>query len=225
MLKVFVLGRPGSGKTTAVNYIHEFAKSQGCPTLRFKDYDILYEMYQEDINKEYHDNRERKFLPAEYEGFDVKDITMFDVALERLRKRVEDLSSDAEGIATIEFARDDYEDALKKFGLDATKGAYFLFVACNLEDCICRIYKRLSNPPKPDYHFVSKRIMQSYYSKGNWDYVTGDCKDDFRLEKVVAINNTSITLEDFKQKVDAFAEDAVNAALCTPVQHLALSNH
>lgn len=208
LVKVFVVGRPGSGKTTAVNRILEYTSSKGYATQRFKDYEILYKMFQDDIKREYQNNNERKFRRAEYGGFDVLDTTMFDRALEQLKKEVtKALFSSHEGIATIEFARDDYRYALSKLGSDFLKNAYFLFVNCDLEVCVRRIYERISNPPKPDFHFVSEYIMHSYYSRENWNYMTYHCEKEFPvLEKVVVIENTETPLEEFEKKVKGFAE-------------------
>ena len=44
--KVFILGLPGSGKSTAARYIECLAKSNGWVPVRFNDYDILYEMFR-----------------------------------------------------------------------------------------------------------------------------------------------------------------------------------
>jgi nucleoside-triphosphatase THEP1 len=44
LVKVFVLGRPGSGKTTAVNHILKGAQAINVSAKSIKDYDILYDM-------------------------------------------------------------------------------------------------------------------------------------------------------------------------------------
>ncbi len=210
---MFVIGRPGSGKTTAANQIIEYVKAKGYSADRFKDYEILYKMYQDESEQSENHNRERKFRGAEYGGFDVLDKAMFDVALEKLEDNVvEDLSLNHKQVITIEFARDDYQYALSKFSLGFLQNAYFLFVDCDLESCIYRIYERIGDAPKPDFHFVSERIMRTYYDKENWNYMTGDFKKDFpMLSEVVAIRNTS-TLEEFENGVRRFAEIVVTEA-------------
>ena len=216
MLKVFVLGRPGSGKTTAVNNIikhvnYVFEHKEELTIQRFKDYEILYRMFEQDIKHKYQDASKRKFRKAEYGGFDVLDKTMFDVALERLEENVNAFvpSSDNK-IVTIEFARDDYKEALRIFSKDFLKDAHFLFVNCDLEQCMQRIYSRMSNPPKPDFHFVSEYIMHTYYSKENLTYMHHYLKNDFPLVRSVeTISNTSISFEEFEERVKVFAKTLV----------------
>lgn len=208
--KVFVVGRPGSGKTTAANVIGAYAQNEGFKVQRFKDYEILYNMFQEDIKQVYPDNKHRKFRHAEYGGFDVLDHAMFDEALIRLKKSIV-ASSEENELITIEFARDDYHKALSLFSPDFLNNAHLLFVDCSLERCIHRIYERMSNPPKPDFHFVSEYIMQTYYGNENWDYMNNQLKRNFpSLKEVVAIKNTNLSLDAFKEKVKLFAKMVVH---------------
>src|SRR6266566_6758631 len=83
VVKVFVLGRPGSGKTTAVRHIIKLAQNRGWFAIRIKDYDILYGMFQADTEH-------KKFRPVAHGGFDVLDFSVLDTALEKLQKIVQD---------------------------------------------------------------------------------------------------------------------------------------
>src|SRR5438094_6435413 len=83
--KVFVLGRPGSGKTTAVRRLIELAKERDWIITRIKDYNILYSMFQAESNLQY-----KRFRPTAHEGFDVIDMSVFDTALEKLEKIVKE---------------------------------------------------------------------------------------------------------------------------------------
>src|SRR5713226_5721426 len=110
--KVFVLVRPGSGKTTAVRRIIELTERRGYSVNRNKDYDILYEMFLADTKRE-------AFYPADFGGFIVHDFSVLDVALEKLENKVQaEIASTEQELFIVEFARDDYREALKRFTPD-----------------------------------------------------------------------------------------------------------
>ena len=82
-VKLFVLGLPGSGKSTVCRRIAEnITVYPGWSTFRFNDYHILYEMFQEDAKGKY-------FRPiSEHGGFDVVNPIAFDIALQKLEIEV-----------------------------------------------------------------------------------------------------------------------------------------
>ena len=51
-VKVFVLGRPGSGKSTAARHMIELASRRSYQSLFVQDYDILYKMFLNDRKHE-----------------------------------------------------------------------------------------------------------------------------------------------------------------------------
>jgi len=211
-VKVFVLGRPGSGKTTATRHIGELAQRRGFTTCRLKDYDILYQMFQHDDGQ--------NFRPAEYGGFDVLNLSVFDTALEQLEKDVEAVlcSPQTTDIITIEFARDDYTVALSTFSPGFLHDSYFFFVDANLESCIERIYRRLSNPPKPDCHFVSEYIMRTYYDKENdWEGIASDLKRMSGTSKEVTVFRNIGSLEELLRKASSFVESIISQELLLPM--------
>ena len=198
LIKLFVLGRPGSGKSTAINRIIELAGRWNYSTYHIKDYDILLEMYQQDV-------RHEQFCPAEWDGFNVTEFSVLDTALKRLETKVGNskevpLSSEREEIVMIEFARDDYAQALSNFSPDFLVGAYFLFVETDLETCIERIHNRRTNTtPNSDHHSVSDLIMRNYYHTDNWSSIA----QTFSEQQYVLQNNET-SEEAFKIQVSDF---------------------
>lgn len=212
-VKVFVLGRSGSGKTTAIRRIHEVACQWGVETIRVKDYDVLYEMFLADERKQ-----QGRFRRTDFAGFDVLDRTVFDDVLKKIGKSMQSLSSSivstkneqVEKIITIEFARDDYKHALKNFDKTFLQDAYFFFVEADLDTCMCRIHRRITflmngERPVDDCHFVSDYIMQTYFNKDCEEYVLGRLAQDFDLdpEKIIMCRNEGL-LEVLLQRVDRF---------------------
>ncbi len=103
-VKLFILGLPGSGKSTVSRYISSYAGDRLWSTTHINDFAILYEMFLEDT--------QGKFKPAdaEYGGFDVLDLAVFDTALKKLERKVRAHISTAplEDVILIEFSRNDY---------------------------------------------------------------------------------------------------------------------
>ena len=80
LVKILFLGRPGSGKTTAIQELYNLAYQRAYSTICMDDYHILARMSQEDT-------RHEKFRTTDYGGFDVLDPTVFDTALEILEEQ------------------------------------------------------------------------------------------------------------------------------------------
>src|SRR5947209_2565187 len=107
-MKLFILGRPGSGKSSTAHIIATIAQCRRWNTVHINDYDILKEMAQAD-------SAHKNFRQIEYGGFDVQNFSVLDVALEELEKKAQHLPLQQEALIIIEFARDDYSKALKRF--------------------------------------------------------------------------------------------------------------
>ncbi len=205
-VKVFVVGRPGSGKTTAVRRLRELARERDWIINRIKDYDILYSMFQAESNLQY-----KKFRPTAHEGFDVIDMSVFDTALEKLEKLVREEEKkrlSKKELIIIEFARNDYREAFEFFDPEFLRSSYFIFVDADIETCIRRIHDRIAScPAKEDNHYVSEYIIKSYYYRDNWEYMGSHLKkvygiDEHRIEAVYNMGS----LQEFINRVNRFAD-------------------
>ena len=203
-VKVFVIGRPGSGKSTAVHRIIELAMKTGYSTKRLKEYEILLQMFQEDTDH-------KKFSPTEHGGFDVLDFSVLDTALEKLKRRVCELvDSSKKELLLIEFARDDYSKALNQLGYDFLQDAYFLFMHLDLDTCVQRIQKRITytytDPPISDNHYVSEEIVRGYYQKDNRQYIEDSLGTDYGIMKLIRIIDNSGSLLELLDNVLWFVD-------------------
>ncbi len=195
---VFVLGRPGSGKSTAAHYLTELAQRRNFSPLFLQDYDILYKMFIEGSEK---------FRPTDCGGFDVLDYSVLDSALRQLERSVQaSLAFGRTDIAVIEFARDDYHAASSLFSPTFLRESYFFFIDSDLEECIRRVRERVTDPPLPDNHFVSEHIMRTYYGGNDWEYMAHRFKQEFGIRKEVVVTRNGGPLEMLLDEVSDFAE-------------------
>lgn len=206
-VKLFILGRPGSGKSTASHQIAATAWNKGRFVLLLKDYDILLRMSHGDNGKE-------KFKTREYGGFDVLDFSALEKALKDLEEKIHlHLPLEKRHTLLIEFARDDYRKALGLLSPDLLKDAYFLFIKTDVETCIERIRERVAHPLTADDFFVSDDIMRGYYSQEISKSIASDLQRDFGITKPIEIMDNMGSHREFLEQVRRFAEQILEAEI------------
>jgi len=127
-----------------------------------------------------------------FNGFDVINFSVLGKVLEKMRRELENESSEEDNILfLIEFARDSYHDALQLFGSNLLQDAYLLYLDVDLESCIERNHRRSD-------HFVSDEIMRTYYRNDDWSRVLYNPQHNY--DKCVIRN--SGTFQDLKQEVE-----------------------
>ena len=172
--KVFILGRPGSGKTTAARSISKLAEARGLSALHLNDYDVLKQMFLADTEH-------RIFRPTAHHGFDVLDFSILDTALQELGNVVERYSV-SKDIITIEFARDNYHQALQNFKYELLHDACFLYIDATFETCLRRIHNRVALPATEDDHpSLSDELFKIYYREDHTPYMLSDFSLDFHI--------------------------------------------
>ena len=199
---VFLLGRPGSGKSTFVRMLLLAAQTHALHTVRLKDYEILYEMF---LN----DTQQQRFRRAAYGAFDVLDFTVLDEVLLQLREQaLAHLASPREQLVIIEFARDNYETALSLFHPRILQQAHIIFVEANVETCIRRIHQRIENPVREDNHYVSDEIVREYYAyEETYDVIRAKMQEyHVALERISIIDNNG-SLASFVDAVNRCIHD------------------
>jgi adenylate kinase family enzyme len=207
---LFVLGRPGSGKSTAVQHCIKVAHQHGWQTVRIKDYEILYDLFRQDT-------AQQRFRPAPFGAFDVIDFTVLDEVLRSLQDQVrQHLYSQAKKLVIVEFARDEYQKALATFDESILSLSYFLLVEARIDACIHRIHTRIQHQVRQDNHYVSAEILRAYYCRDNRRYFLEDLAAQHNIEqhKISIIENNS-SYSTFINLVDQFIAFVL---LKTPVQ-------
>jgi thymidylate kinase len=213
--KLYVLGLPGSGKSTVSRYIVVYIKRyhDDFSATRKCDYDILYMMFEEDT-------AHKHFFPTEYNGFYVKNPAKYDAALKMLEKEIENYNFAENEIVLIEFARSDYLYAFQNFSKSFLLNAYFLFLDVDIEVGMKRVRERVKHPDPTsrDDHFVSKYTFEFYRQKDNTKYLSSVSK---QLTIKYGIPPTKIKVLDNKGPKRNFWDD-VNDIIKTIVREATL---
>jgi gluconate kinase len=202
MLKiVFLLGRPGSGKSTVAGLIQMFARDNGWLIHSINDYEHLQNIFLREEAKNT-SLTERDFILRESDdiiGFDVKNFEVLSTVLKEMRKEVEDIRDtspqDEKTICTVELARANYQDALELFGYKLLAEAHILYLDVDVDTCIQRNHIRTD-------HFISDEIMTTYYRYDDWVRESYNLQHGHDKHK---IQNTD-TFDELKQKVKDWFE-------------------
>ncbi len=198
--RVLLLGRPGSGKTTAAHYLAQLAQEKGLRTAHIDDYEILQEKCRADL-------QQRRFRPLYqqnvYSGFDVLDFSVLDEALIEAEARARQHMAAAPGnsLVTLEFARDNYLEALQLFSPDFLQSASILFFVVDTETSIQRVQQRYQ---KTGQQFVSEHILRNYYRDSDLYASVGDLQAAFNLQSPIAICDNSGSWRAFFQQLNQF---------------------
>ncbi len=212
-VKLFILGLPGSGKSTIARHVIDYVGKQksDCITERINDYDILYIMYKAD--------KESKFRPAGHDGFDVLDPTIFDIALKIVEQEASGKEQTTNNhvqaifrpmLILIEFARDDYSQALQQFSPHFLQGAYFLFLDAPIEICKARVRERVAHPHTKDDHEVSDYIFDSYYDKDSAHVLSANVIADHGIEQqCVKVLDNNGAFDDIRGEIENFVDAIV----------------
>jgi len=179
IIKVFALGRPGSGKSVAAHRLAEAEWNRGYPAVRLGDYAILHQEAQQedDLYKRglYDHTRPRQFYLTDHNGFGVYDFAVLDDALRKLMRQIHDREQRAwndRQLVVLEFARNNYQHAFEILGQSVLQDAYFLYVNAHVEECIERIKQRISYPTSADDHYVPEAILRTYYNEDDSSTLT-----------------------------------------------------
>ena len=182
-VKLFVLGRPGAGKSHAARYIADYLKKQDNSSIHINDYRFLYAQFRKDTK-----NQGKRFHSDERGGFVIDDEKVFDEALEYIkRKAINDYDSGLYDFVIIEFARSDYSIALQAFDPEFLQDAYFLFIDADVETCINRLNRRINRRRYPDDHHIAEEVVKKFYTRDNRLYMMVGLMSDFRISSKQAM--------------------------------------
>ncbi|PIU82877.1 MAG: hypothetical protein COS68_07010 [Elusimicrobia bacterium CG06_land_8_20_14_3_00_38_11] len=161
---VFLLGRPGCGKSVVYKIIKEILEKKEIYSPRIDDFLTLKEILARD--------KEFKRHILKDGGFAVTDWTVVDEALSDLCKLVQKEKADKK-IIFIEFARDNYQHAFENFTRDVLNDSLILYLYSTFEECYKRNVARFQKAKKDghDDHIVPLDLMKTYYKTDDYEQV------------------------------------------------------
>lgn len=200
-MTLFLLGRPGSGKSTAAHYLHLLCQQQNWSTTHINDYPFLLAQFKADT-------QQVKFKPTGRGGFDVLDFSVLDTALHAIEHEARTYSAHPRKILLLEFARDDYMQALQQFQRSFLRNAYFLFLTADLDTCVKRVHKRANHPTTRNDHFISEAMLRSYYQQEHNPSLLYHLLSSYGIQEqhVRIINNTE-TRYQFHEQLGNFMQE------------------
>jgi adenylate kinase family enzyme len=200
-VKLFILGRPGAGKSYAARYIAGYLEKRDNSSIHINDYHFLYDQFREDASKQ-----NKRFHRDEHDGFVIDDIKVLDEALEYIKRNaIEHLEAELYDLLIIEFARSDYGTALQTFDPEFLRDTYFLFIESDVEICIKRLNKRIIGRKFSDDHHISEEVIRKFYTKDNRLYMLVGLLEDYQLDsRQVKIVDNMGSIEDFELTITDF---------------------
>ena len=170
---VFLLGRPGCGKSVVYKIIREILEKKEIYSPRVDDFLTLKEILAKD--------KEFKRHILKDGGFAVTDWTVVDDAISDLCKLVKKEKADKK-IIFIEFARDNYQHAFENFTKDVLDDSLILYIYSTFEECYKRNVARFKKKCSPrihsgvseangchDDHIVPLDLMKTYYKTDDYE--------------------------------------------------------
>jgi shikimate kinase len=204
--KLFVLGRPGSGKSTAARHIAALATEAGWHVDRLNDYRILQDMAL---------HQPWLFHRRSDGGFDARDYSMLKDALIHIRYAIDEKEAAAEQDASVankkllivEFARDKYEEAIEDIMRPVfTNNSHILFIHASIDACLERIHERTMHPHYEDDHpSCSDELFIRYYGTDDREFIQM-LQERYGFERCIEIVESNGTLDHFKQRISSFWE-------------------
>ena len=197
---IFLLGRPGSGKSVIYHLLSEQLRAEGLAeeVMRIDDFPVLQELLNRDTEFKRHYRKEG--------GFVATDFTILDDVLKEINRKLEELERPGKMIF-VEFARDRYAEALKNFDREVLGRSLLLYIYCPYDICVQRNVRRFreARGGTPDEHIAPADIMERYYKYD--DYEELFLRSEAELEKqapapLVVVRNDVEGLQRLKEGLD-----------------------
>ena len=206
---VFLLGRPGCGKSVVYKILKDKLHAQGIDAERLDDFLTLKELIAKDTGFNRHVLKDG--------GFAVTDWSIVDEALQELCGVVKNRRTEKK-IIFIEFARNNYQNAFGNFTKDVLGDSVLLYVYSTFEECYKRNVERFKKIQKEghDDHIVPHDLMRSYYRTDDYEqaYLRSQKElEDMAPAPLMVLDSTVSGEEGIKKLTQQIEERILNKIL------------
>ena len=194
MPNVFLVGRPGCGKSIVYKLLTEQLRAGGYKgeLTRIDDFPILKRIFEQDVEQKRH-----RRLPEG--GMKITDDKVWDDLSMALNEQALKLQS-PDRLLFIEFSRDSYARAFKHFSPEVVRDSVIVYIDAPFDLCWERNARRVRDEKGLDAHLVSREEMEKTYARDDSEelpahvdvhvFVVKNDSDDFgklrgELQKVV----------------------------------------
>jgi hypothetical protein len=180
-INIFLLGRPGSGKSEAARSIEWLLEHvlKGWEASHVKDYKELLAMRRLDVAG-------RRFEASEYGGFKVIDFSVLPESLKKVNDNLLQQIDRPQTLLLTEFARNNYRQEIwEVFDPHILDNSYFLYLQADLDLCVKRVFERVRRKVWEDDTFVPYEILTRYYQDERFT----DLQPLFGTERVRVVEN------------------------------------
>jgi tRNA uridine 5-carbamoylmethylation protein Kti12 len=201
---VFLLGRPGAGKSAIYRILSKrlVEESIAKEVTRVDDFPVLQELLGRDKEFKRHYWKEG--------GFVITDFTLLDDVLKKINTELKHETTPGK-ITFVEFARDRYLDAMKKFDREVLDRSLILYVYCPFDICMARNIRRFEEAGEktPDEHIAPSDIMERYYKHDDYEELFLKSEEELKRRgpaPLVVVRNDTEDLERLKRELEKVVE-------------------
>lgn len=157
MPNVFLIGRPGCGKSIVYKILVEQLRARGYrgDIMRVDDFPILKGIFEQDVEQKRH----RRFPEG---GMKITDDNVWRDLSMALNEQALKLQSDNR-LLFIEFSRDNYVKAFMHFSPEVMRNSAIIYIDAPFDVCWERNARRAREEKGLDAHLVSREEMEKTY--------------------------------------------------------------
>jgi len=196
---IFLLGRPGCGKSVIYNMLGERLRKEklASEVMRIDDFLVLKDIVDEDKEFKRHLRKEG--------GFEVTDLSMLDDVLKRINGQLKKLEKPGR-VIFVEFSRNSYIHAMKNFDRDVLNRSLILYIYAPFDVCLERNVRRFREEPKGlDDHIVPSDMMKKYYRHDDYEELYLKSEAELKQQvpaSLVVVRNDAEGLERLKLELE-----------------------